>query len=59
MARAGTIDNLDWARPVGNICTGSRAAWVEIDPALVNFAKGAVDRTPLFDAWTRFTRKDN
>ena len=59
VARAGTLDNMDWARPVGNIWTGSRAAWVEIDPALVNFAKGAVDRTPLFDAWTRFTRKDN
>jgi hypothetical protein len=26
---------------------------VKIDPKLVNFPKQAVDRTPLFDAWTR------
>jgi len=38
---------------VGNIWTDSKAAWAAIDPSLVNFPKGAVDRTPLFDAWTR------
>jgi hypothetical protein len=53
VVRAGTLDDLDWAAPVGNIWTDSKAAWVAIDPAQVNFAKGAVDRTPLFDAWTR------
>ena len=53
VVRAGTLDNMDWARPVGNIWTSSKAAWAEIDPGLVNFPKGAVDRTPLFDAWTR------
>jgi hypothetical protein len=26
---------------------------VKIDPKLANFPKQAVDRTPLFDAWTR------
>jgi hypothetical protein len=33
-------------------------SWTEpmIDPALLNFPKGAVDRTPLFDAWTRHNR---
>jgi hypothetical protein len=50
---AGTLDNMDWAEPIGNIWTGSKAAWVKIDPKLVNFPKQAVDRTPLFDAWTR------
>ena len=51
--RAGSLDNMDWTRPVGNIWTDSKAAWVEIDPALTNFNKGIADRTPLFDAWTR------
>jgi hypothetical protein len=53
VARAGTLDNMDWAEPVGNIWTDSRAAWVKIDPELVNFPKQLVDRRPLFDAWTR------
>ena len=53
VARAGTLDNMDWAEPVANIWTDSNATWVKIDPELVNFPKGAVDRTPLFDAWTR------
>jgi hypothetical protein len=52
VARAGTLDNMDWAEPVGNIWTDSKAAWVKIDPELVNFPKG-MERTPLFDAWIR------
>jgi len=58
VVRAGTLDDLDWAPPVGNIWTDSKAAWVRIDPDLVNFPKGAADRTPLFDAWTALTHKD-
>lgn len=57
VVRAGTLDDLDWAEPVGNIWTDSKAAWVKIDPSLVNFPKGAVDRTPLFEAWTQ-SRQD-
>jgi hypothetical protein len=53
VARAGTLDNMDWAEPIGNIWTDSKAAWAKIDPELVNFPKQTVDRTPLFDAWTR------
>ena len=53
VVRAGSLDDLDWAAPVGNIWTDSKAAWVRIDPELVNFPKGAIDRTPLFQAWTR------
>jgi hypothetical protein len=45
------------ARLVGNIWTDSKAAWVKIDPKLVNFPKQAVDRTPLFDAWTRLNQE--
>lgn len=51
--RAGTLDDIDWARPVGNIWTDSKAAWAQIDPELTNFPRGIVDRTPLFEAWTR------
>ncbi|KRA45510.1 hypothetical protein ASD80_04030 [Devosia sp. Root635] len=51
VVRAGTLDDMDWAAPVGNI-------WAAIDPRQTNFPKGAVDRQPLFDAWTRFTHKD-
>lgn len=58
VVRAGTLDNLDWAEPVGNIWTDSKAAWVEIDPGQINFSKGAADRTPLFDAWTQSQSKD-
>ena len=58
VVRAGTLDDLDWAAPVGNIWTDSKAAWVSIDPAQTNFSKGATDRQPLYDAWTRFTHKD-
>jgi hypothetical protein len=58
VVRAGTLDNMDWAAPVGNIWTDSKAAWATIDPGLTNFAKGIVDRQPLYDAWTRFTHKD-
>jgi hypothetical protein len=52
VVRAGSLDDMDWTRPVGNIWTDSKAGWVEIDPALTNFTKGIADRTPLFAAWT-------
>lgn len=58
VVRAGTLDDMDWAEPVGNIWTDSKAAWAKIDPALVNFPGQAVDRQPLFDAWTALTNKD-
>lgn len=49
--RAGSLDNLDWARPVGNIWTASKAAWVELDPELVNMSGQPGDREPLNRAW--------
>lgn len=58
VARAGTLDDMDWAEPIGNIWTNSKAAWVVIDPQKVNFERGAVDRTPLYEAWSKFTQKD-
>jgi hypothetical protein len=53
MVKAGTLDDMSWAAPIGNIWTASRPAWVKIDESLVNFPGQPVDRQPLFDAWTR------
>jgi hypothetical protein len=53
VVKPGTLDNMSWAVPVGNIWTASRAPWVEIDPAHVNFPGQPKDRQPLFDAWAR------
>lgn len=56
--RAGTVDDMGWLRPVGNIWTDSKADWVEIDPVLVNFPGQPPDRAPLYAAWTALTQKD-
>ena len=37
MVKPGTLDDMSWAVPVGNIWTASKAPWVQIDEALVNF----------------------
>jgi hypothetical protein len=51
--KPGTLDDMSWAVPVGNIWTASKVPWVEIDPAQVNFPGQPADRQPLFDAWSR------
>jgi hypothetical protein len=51
--KPGTLDDMDWAVPIGNIWTASKAPWVEIDESLVNFPGQPADRQPLFDAWAR------
>jgi hypothetical protein len=53
VVKPGTLDDMSWARPVGNIWTASKAPWVEIDDTLVNFPGQPPDRQPLFDAWDR------
>ncbi len=58
IVRAGSLDDMGWAKPIGNIWTDSKAAWVEIDPTLTNFPGQAADRQPLYDAWTATTHKD-
>ena len=55
VVKAGTLDDIGWCVPVGNIWTGSRAPWVQIDPALVNFEGQPADRQPLYDAWREAT----
>lgn len=54
VVRPGTLDDMSWAVPVGNIWTASKAPWVEIDETLVNFPGQPPDRQPLFDAWEKF-----
>lgn len=53
VVKPGTLDDSSWAAPVGNIWAASRAPWVDIDPALVNFEGQPPDRQPLYDAFAR------
>jgi hypothetical protein len=53
VVKPGTLDDMRWAVPIGNIYTASRAPWVEIDETQVNFPGQPPDRQPLFDAWAR------
>jgi hypothetical protein len=55
VVKPGTLDDMTWATPVGNIWTASRAPWAVIDAALVNFPGQPPDRQPLYDAWERAT----
>jgi hypothetical protein len=51
--KPGTLDDMSWAVPVGNIWTASKAPWVQIDEALLNFPGQPADRQPLYDAWEK------
>jgi len=53
VVKPGTLDDMSWAAPVGNIWTANKAPWVEIDDTLINFSGQPPDRQPLFDAWDR------
>lgn len=53
--KPGTLDDMSWVRPIGNIWTDRRAPWVAIDPGLVNFPGQPPDRQPLYDAWAKET----
>jgi hypothetical protein len=52
--KPGTLDDMSWAVPIGNIWTASKAPWVGIDEAQVNFPGQPADRQPLNDAWARW-----
>ena len=54
--KPGTLDDPNWAVPIGNIWTDSALPWADIDPAQVNFAGQPPDRQPLYDAWAAATR---
>lgn len=51
VVKPGTLDDMEWARPVGAIWTDSAPPWVEIDPAQPSFPGQPADRQPLFDAF--------
>jgi hypothetical protein len=51
--KAGTLDDMNWARPVGNIWTASRAPWAEIEPDVPNFPGQPPSRDALFEAWAK------
>lgn len=53
--KAGNLDDMSWARPVGNIWTDSRAPWVDIDTDAPSFGGQPPDRQALIDAWTAAT----
>ena len=53
VVKPGTLDDMSWATPVGNIWTATKAPWVGIDDTLINFPGQPPDRQPLFDAWDR------
>jgi hypothetical protein len=36
VVKPGTLDDMSWAVPVGNIRTASKVPWVKIDETLVN-----------------------
>ncbi|CAN5293736.1 hypothetical protein BH10PSE7_BH10PSE7_38990 [soil metagenome] len=55
VVKPGTLDDMNWAIPIGNIWTASRAPWIDIDPGLVNFDGQPASREPLYAAWKRET----
>ena len=56
VVKPGTLDDMGWAVPIGNIWTNSRCPWIEIDPALVNFEAQPLSREPLYERWRMVTR---
>ena len=51
IVKPGTLDDMSWARPIGNIWTASKAPWIEIDPAGPNFPGQPPSRQSLIDAY--------
>jgi hypothetical protein len=51
VVKPGSLDDMSWTQPVGNIWTDSRVPWVAIDPAGPNFPGQPASRQPLFDAY--------
>lgn len=49
--KPGTLDDMSWAQPVGNIWTDRAQPWTHIDPGVPNFPGQPANRQPLFDAF--------
>jgi hypothetical protein len=57
--KAGNLDDMSWAQPIGNIWTDSRAPWVVIDGNMPNFPGQPTSRQALIDAWGEATAEDH
>lgn len=53
--KPGTLDDMSWLVPVGNIWTKSAAPWATIDETLVNFEGQPPSRDVFFPAWAALT----
>jgi hypothetical protein len=53
VVKPGTLDEMGWARPIGNIWTDSAPAWAAIEGGGPDFPGQPPTRQPLFDAWDR------
>lgn len=51
--RPGTLDDLSWTAPVGDIWTASRVPWARIDPDTPNYPGQPSDREALYAAWRK------
>ncbi len=51
IVKPGTLDDMSWAQPVGNIWTDRKQPWVVLDPDVPNFPGQPPSRQPLFDAY--------
>lgn len=49
--KPGTLDDMSWAVPVGNIWTASRAPFAAIDATLLNFEGQPPSRDVFYSAW--------
>jgi hypothetical protein len=49
--KAGNLDDMSWAQPIGSIWTASKAPWVTIDPDQPSFPGQPPSRESLFNAW--------
>lgn len=49
--KAGTLDDISWARPIGNIWTDSKAPWVTIAADEPHFPGQPETREALIAAW--------
>jgi hypothetical protein len=50
--KAGTLDDPNWLRPVGNIWTESAQPWVVISDKLLNYSGQPDNVTELWEKWT-------
>lgn len=51
--KAGTLDDTNWLRPVGNVWTRSAQSWVIISDQLLNYDGQPEDVQPLWEKWTQ------